>query len=459
MAYWPVSNPTAWQAALAASVRRPKVYCDLYSGVNGPKLNAAPLTIVGGSVSFDSTQAVRRQASGITFTVDTTLAVPSSTTDLAFPDGTEIVPYSGFTYPDGTFDVVPQGRLLMEKVITSDDGSNLLVVTDGIDRMESLARNEFTQASITVPTTVTTQAITTTGQTSVTVAALPTGSAPYLATITDGINTEVVTVTAIDPGLVKLYMTRSSSPHVFTYGVTVSVTADVTIGGLVQDRLPGVPMNLTPSTSVLAPVAFNIGDDPAKLILDQALAASTIEADGDTVGMEAYFDQVGTFTLAAVADSAGLTVSASYAEGPGCTMTALSRTLSNKGIPNWIIVVSQGSNVGAPIRSDWQDLEPSSPTYLYGPYPTTVQHVTTALATTQAQVDAMALALGTARLGTFDALTMNYLGDPAHDAGDVVAITRQASRLAGAPYVMQKGTLDLGVGGSSSMTGYSLVGP
>ena len=459
MAYWPVNNPTAWQAALAASVRRPKVYCDLYSGVTGSKLNAAPLTIVGGSVSFDATQAVRRQASGITFTVDSTLTVPSSTTDLAFPDGTEIVPYSGFTYPDGTFDVVPQGRLLMEKVVTTDDGANLLVTTDGIDRMESLARNEFTQASITVPTTATTQAITTTGQSTVTVAALPTGAPPYLATITDGTNTELVTVTAVDPGLVKLYMTRGSSPHTFASGVTVSVTADVTIGGLVQDRLPGVPMNLTPSTSVLAPVAFNVGDDPAKLILDQALAASTIEADGDVVGMEAYFDQVGTFTLAAVADPAGLVTTAAYTEGPTCTFTSLTRTLSNKGIPNWIIVVSQGSNVGTPLRSDWQDLDPQSPTYLYGPYPTTVQHVTTAIATTQAQVDAMALALGTARLGTFDALTMNYLGDPAHDAGDVVTVTRQASRLAASPYVMQKGTLDLGIGASSSLTGYSMVGP
>ena len=88
-----------------------------------------------------------------------------------------------------------------------------------------------------------------------------------------------------------------------------------------------------------------------------------------------------------------------------------------------------------------------------------MQHVTTAIATTQAQVDAMALALGTARLGTFDALTMNYLGDPAHDAGDVVTVTRQASRLAASPYVMQKGTLDLGIGASSSLTGYSMVGP
>lgn len=458
MGYWPVSNPTAWADVLTSNRRQPYVYCDLFSGINGVKLNTSPLTILGGSIAFDATQAVRRQASGISFVTDGPIQVPTATTDLLFPDGTEILPWAGFHYADGTYDVVPQGRLLMEKVDVADSGGSLVITTDGIDRMESLSRNQFTEAFITVPSTVTTAGITTTTQTTVTVIDTLTGSTPYLATISQGATTELITVTASDSTGGVLTFTRSSTPATFTAGATVSVTADVTIGGLLQDRLPGVTMNLTRATSVLAPVAFNIGDDPATLILEQALAAST-SVNGASVGMEAYFDQLGTFTLAPIVDPLTLAPAYNFAEGASSTMTSITRSLSNKGIPNWIIVVSQGSNVGTPLRSDWQDLDPSSPTFLYGTYPTTVSHVTTSTATTQAQVDAMALALGQARLGTFEALALAYLGDPALDAGSVVTVSRVAAGLNSTPYVIQKGTLDLTPSGSSSLTGYSLVSP
>lgn len=453
MSYWPVKNPEAWAAAIVADVVTPIVYCDIFASITGAQLNSSPLEITMGSVAFDSTQAIRRMGSSITFIPTPDLSiVPNDTSDLLFPDGVEILPWKGFLYPDGTSDVAPQGRMLIEDAVTTDNGKDVNVVVACSDRMESLARAEFTQAYSTVPTTTLTAAITSTSQPTVTVAQLPTGQTPYIATI----NSEQVLVTIADPVLSQLTMTRGyngSTAATHLSGATVSTTADVTIGGLVQNRLPGVPMSLTASTSVLAPTPFNVGDDPAALVMQQALAASTL-LNGVSVGMECYFDQLGTFVLAPIDDPSNVSPAVTYAEGPTCIMTGLKRTLSNKSVPNWIIVVSQGSGVPTPLRSDWQDLDPASPTYLYGDYPLTVQSVTTSLAVTQDQTDAMALALGQARLGTFDELAVSYHGDPAADAGVVASITRANSKLSGAPYAMQKGTLDLSNGMASTLTGY-----
>ena len=461
MSYWPVSSQ--WATALAAKPFTPYQYVDIYENIgSSTPVNTAPLLATSGTVSWDTAASVRRTMSAVQFAVDAKAAsglplVPNSAGDLLFPDGTEAVVYKGFRYADGSTEVVPQGRFLIESTKTVDGGAggqyDLYVQIDGSDRMASLARNEFSQAYTTVPSSTSTTTLAASGAITVTPATPMTLAAPCIVTV----DAESMSVSYVDPANGALTVTaggrgaNGTTAASHAVGAPITTTADVTLATLIQSRLPGVPMNITPSTYTLTPASYSIGDDPSTFIGTQALSAG---APGSSLGMEVYFDRTGTIVLVPIVDPTTLAPVVSYVEGPGTIMLELQRTLGNKGIPNWIIVVSQGSNVATPLRADWQDLNPASPTYLYGSYPTTVQTYTTSLATTQQQVQGMANALGQAALGKFDGLIVSTLGDPAFGDGDVALVTRSASRLSAAPYVFQQGTLSLSPLTASTLTGF-----
>jgi hypothetical protein len=454
MSYWPVSDK--WGPALTADIFTPYSYVDVFENYkSSAPLNTTPMLVISGTVNFDSTASVRRTASQVTFVPTPELLdiVPNTGTDLLFPDGAEIEVHKGFVYPDGTTETAPQGRFLIENAVTLDSNSggtyNLTVAVDGSDRMATIARNEWTDGYSTVPIMQNSTSVPSSGAVNLTPYFPITGVAPFVVYI----DLEQMLVTFVDPSTGILYVSAADRGYngttqaAHSIGAYIVTTADVTIAGIVQNRLPGVPMSITPSSYLLAPAAFNMGDDPTALIASSALAAS----------YECFFDQAGVFIAEPIADPASIAPTASYSEGPSCTFTELQRTLSNKGVPNHIIVISQGSNIPTPLRGDWYDVNPASPSYIFGPYPTTVVVVQTSLATTQPQVDAMAQALGTAALGTFDGMQITYLGDPAMDAGCVVTVTRGPSKVAAAPYIIQKGTLDLGVSTLSTLEAFRVV--
>ena len=459
-----------WFAALQADVLTPVTTAFFYSGYDSNiPIGSAPVT--AGQISFDTTASVLRQASNVTMVnipSEGLNVIPGAAGDLTFPDGTEMQVYRGYVLPDGSSLSFPTGRLLMENVVVYDTGLNLYVTSDGYDRMESLSRNEFTQAYTTVPTSSLVAAITNSTGMCVVEPAFPL-TVPVEQQYIISVDSEMMLVTSTNAA--NGYMTVQASgrgyagttPATHAVNALIQTTADVTIGGIVQNRLPGVPMNLTPSTSVLTPTPFNIGDDPSQLVQSLALAATAV-VGGDSIGMECYFDRQGVFNLVPIVDPTTQVSVYDYVEGPGNIATIIQRTLTNKGVPNWIILVSQGSNIPTPIRADWQDNNPASPTYIGSPtystdppggvYPTTVQSVTTTLAATQAQAQAMVNALGQAAFGQFDQIQLSTMGDPALDPLDVFTVTRGASKLSNAAYVAVKGTLDLSVTTRSTLTGY-----
>jgi hypothetical protein len=353
-------------------------------------------------------------------------------------------------------DIVPLGRLLMENVVVDDTGQNLTITADGYDRMETLSRNQFNQAG---------------GVWGTANLLAPIGSTDTLFLINNGltgplpagflayIEAETIFVTGVNAGIeldcIRGYNGTTAVSHLV--GTAIQTTADVTIAGILQQQMPGVPMNFQlPSEYTIftvGPVAnttYAIGDDPSALITEIAAV----------YGMECYVDQLGTFLLASIPDQLTIPNYAEYVEGPTCTVTDIQRTLTNSGVPNWIIVLSQGSGVSsggvAPnaFRSDWQDTNPYSPTFIDGNYPTTVQTITTSLATTQEATDAMASALGLTNLGQFDQIQLTYLGDPAIDVLDNFTVTRNAIDLNGAQYYVLKGECQLKQGDLSTLNGY-----
>ena len=121
----------------------------MYAGINGPLL-ATINNITNGTVKIDQTNANRRTCSDIFMAIDasTTYLVPGVNSGDLFPDGGELFLQKGLVYPDGTTELQPLGRFLIEtpKVTRAVNGAGSLVIDlSGTDRSGTVARSLFTQ--------------------------------------------------------------------------------------------------------------------------------------------------------------------------------------------------------------------------------------------------------------------------------------------------------------------------
>ena len=191
-----------------------------------------------------------------------------------------------------------------------------------------------------------------------------------------------------------------------------------------------------------ASVSFTIGADPWAAAMQIAAQA----------GFELFFDAAGVCTMRPVIDPATTAPVASYTDDEdSAIVTSVQRSLVNTGVPNLIILISQGSNVTTPIQSVWWDSNPDSPTFYnstvpaigsshtvptpQGTYPTTTVTSTSGTATSQATNDAAARAIFLGAYGAFETLDLKLRDNPAHDAEDVVTVTSEEAGIDGSSYV------------------------
>jgi len=107
---------------------------------------AEDIPVVGGSVSVDSTAAVRRRATLMIAATDE--MVPGLPTDFLFPVGRELVVRAGFQYDDGTEELVPQGTFRIAKPALTDNGDVIALQVDAYDRSRAVSRARFTEAYV-----------------------------------------------------------------------------------------------------------------------------------------------------------------------------------------------------------------------------------------------------------------------------------------------------------------------
>ena len=145
--YPPPSN--VWAEAIFADELQIVTVGEVYAGINGPLL-ATINNITNGTVKIDQTNANRRTCSDILMAIDasTTYLVPGVNSGDLFPDGGELFLQKGLVYPDGTTQLQPLGRFLIEtpKVTRAVNGAGSLVIDlSGTDRSGTVARSLFTQ--------------------------------------------------------------------------------------------------------------------------------------------------------------------------------------------------------------------------------------------------------------------------------------------------------------------------
>lgn len=106
----------------------------------GPAIIGVP--IVDGSVTVDSTAAVRRTLT-CTLADPTGQLIPIGATSALAPYGSIIKPWRGIKYPDGSKELMPLGAFKITNSDTADKGTPSLQI-DGSDLSWAVARNKFT---------------------------------------------------------------------------------------------------------------------------------------------------------------------------------------------------------------------------------------------------------------------------------------------------------------------------
>lgn len=116
-----------------------------YVDVVAPNQEAVRLPAIEGGVSVDRTGEVRRSCS-ITCVDPLGELVPRGTASPLTPYGTELYPYRGVKYSDGTTEVYPLGVFRLSKVgVTDTTGGSPKISLEAFDRSRTVTRDKFTQ--------------------------------------------------------------------------------------------------------------------------------------------------------------------------------------------------------------------------------------------------------------------------------------------------------------------------
>ena len=321
-----------------------------YVDITAPNQATKRLVATDGEINVDRTAQYRR--AGRIECIDPLLEyVPDGDFGELTPFGTEVRPYRGVRYSDGTEEVVPLGVFRISRSRFQESSGNnsagVRISLELFDRSRVVSRDKFIN--------------------------------PY--SIPQGSN-------VIDS--IKVILAR-------------------TFPDLQYDSISS-PLTTT------APIVYNTSDDPWVAVTDLATS----------VGCEIYFDVNGWVVIAPPTDIDALPApDFEYVEGPRSTMIDLSKEFSDEPGFNGVIVTGEShSDELPPVRAEAWDMEPSSPTYRYGPYGEVPQFTTDNNVKTVEDAQKVADSLLKGMIGFSSQLSVSSWTNPALEAGDVVQVKR-----------------------------------
>lgn len=183
---------------------------------------------------------------------------------------------------------------------------------------------------------------------------------------------------------------------------------------LIDNGVPGLTYRFAPVIHQTPLLVFDdFGEGGRwKAALDMATA----------IGHDLYFDGDGICVLRPETDPTGAAV-LTLTDGPGGVIVKAQRDLSRNKSYNAVIATSSGPN--DPVRAVARDVDPSSPTYYYGPFGRKPLRYSSELIATLGQAEEAAAALLRRSLGISQSLQFQTVPNPALEPGDVVAVKRQ----------------------------------
>ncbi|MGW0682861.1 DUF5047 domain-containing protein [Streptomyces sp. NPDC002754] len=192
--------------------------------------------------------------------------------------------------------------------------------------------------------------------------------------------------------------------------------------------------------TVTAPMLFDSGSDPWDACTQLA----------QSMGCEIYFDVLGRIVIAPPPDIAAMPApDFSYIEGQSCTMLDLTRVFTDDPGYNGVIVTGESAGDEAPpVRAEAWDMNPSSPTYRYGPYGEVPYFVTDSVVKTTDDAAVLAASQLALIIGYTAQLSLSTLVNPSFEGGDVIEVKRVESGVDGL-YVLDAFSVPLMTGQTS----------
>jgi hypothetical protein len=195
------------------------------------------------------------------------------------------------------------------------------------------------------------------------------------------------------------------------------------IVALAQDRL-GTALyqgGQIASTDEVTPlITIDSGEDPWSHLSDMALS----------LGMVVYFDAFGQFCLQPTIPVQDADVVWEYVEGGNMLVDGAVEYDDDPGF-NGVVMTAEGSVIVPPLTSVLFDGNPQSPTYYKGPYGRVPDFQSSPTIGSQAQADARARAWLQQSMGVTEQAAITCVPNPAHEAGDVVQVTRTRAGIDG----------------------------
>lgn len=146
---------------------------------------------------------------------------------------------------------------------------------------------------------------------------------------------------------------------------------------------------------------------------------------GTSAGLQVFFDPVGTLTIIEEPDPGDASPAWRFVEGEQGTalLSGLTRRTITEGVYNGVVATGESTDDTPPVRGEWWDYNPSSPTYVYS-FGRRPRRYASPLLKTTAQATSAARKIGLASLGFADAIQFPALAVPGLDVGDVVYVNR-----------------------------------
>lgn len=209
-------------------------------------------------------------------------------------------------------------------------------------------------------------------------------------------------------------------PSGLNYGAAVQL--------MVADRLPSQTDFSIATTTRLTPLlvyGLAQGTDPWQDIQELASA----------IGFEAFFDAKGVFVFRPVPDPRYGVPVWRFDDTANPTIVEARRMLSDEQTFNDVVVIGQSTSSANPVSAEAYDDDPSSPTYILGPYGRVSQRLTFSLITTQDQAQDAANATLYNSLGAAETVTLIVVPMPALEPGDVIDVEVPETATSGTYYI------------------------
>jgi Putative phage tail protein len=187
------------------------------------------------------------------------------------------------------------------------------------------------------------------------------------------------------------------------------------IKAMVLNRLPSqTAFNISTTTRICPLLVYGAqqGGDPWQDIMELAQA----------IGFEVFFDATGTFVCRPVPDPSLGEPVWQFDEEQIQYVSEVERELSSEQTFNDIVVVGQSTSTANPFSAEAYDDNPSSPTYVLGPYGRVTQRLTFSLITSQDQAQDAANTTLLNSIGGADTVTLTVVPMAALECGDIVKI-------------------------------------